>query len=105
MSNTQKRKTNFQLFQRDGYLNPAILQLFGIILLVVFVVVWIISSAHETSAILVGAALALIGLGSAGGALVTIRQEITERSQQHRQDLDNALDSDSEQAPSTGGEG
>jgi hypothetical protein len=65
------------MLKKDGYLQPFVLQLLGIVMLLVFAAVWIVTG-HE-SGLLVGAAVALIGVGSGVGAIVTVRQQIMDK--------------------------
>lgn len=54
-------------------------------MLVGFAVFWAITG--KESALLVGASTTLIGLGSAGGAIVTVRRDVTERAERHKEEL------------------
>lgn len=57
-----------------GSLQPIILQSFGLLLLVAFVLIWALTG--EQSPLLVGAALTLVAVGSGTSAIITVRQEI-----------------------------
>lgn len=57
-----------------GSLPPIFLQVAGLVLLVIFVIVWVVLGIQ--SPLLVGAALTLVAVGSGTSAIVTVRQEI-----------------------------
>lgn len=73
------------MLKNDGYLRPVLLQVLGIGLLVGFSIFWVFTGRE--SALLVGAGLTLAAVGSAGGAIVTVRQEAVERAMEHKQQL------------------
>lgn len=60
-----------------GYLPPWLLQSLGILILIGATIYWV-KSGHQ-SALLVGAAMALIGLGAYSGIRVSISQEIDQQ--------------------------
>jgi inner membrane protein involved in colicin E2 resistance len=64
------------VLKSNGYLNPILLGGLGVLLLIVYTVFWLLTGRE--SALLVGAALSLImiGVGSASGAILTVRREI-----------------------------
>ena len=57
-----------------GSLQPIILQIAGLLLLVAFVAIWVLTG--NQSPLLVGAALTLVAVGSGTSAIITVRQEI-----------------------------
>lgn len=61
--------------QFKGSLQPIILQVCGLLLLAAFVIIWAITG--DQSPLLVGAALALVAVGSGTSAIITVRQEIS----------------------------
>lgn len=69
------------MLKQDGYLQPFVLQVLGILFLVVFAVNWLVTG-HQSS-LLVGAALTLIGVGSGVGAIVTVRKQIQDDANLH----------------------
>lgn len=89
-----KAKTKGIQIISGGYLKPVVLQLFGLALMIAFVVNYFVGG--NVSALLVGASLALIGLGSASGALITVRQEIQTDSEQYKEHLKRISDTGNE---------
>ena len=62
--------------KQGAYLPPRILQGVGVALLVGQAILYYLTTPHTVSALLVGAALSLIGLGAYSGLHVSIRQEL-----------------------------
>jgi hypothetical protein len=58
----------------EGYLQPRVLQAVGVLLLLGSAVFWGVTG-HQ-SALLIGAALSLIGLGAYSGLHISIKQEL-----------------------------
>lgn len=64
------------MFIRDGYIRPFVLQALGVVLLIAFGIVWGLTG--NQSALLVGASVTLILMGSASGAIISVRHELAE---------------------------
>lgn len=61
--------------RRSRYLPPILLQVIGVLLLVAVAINWKVTG--NQSALLVGAALSLIGLGAYSGLHISISQELS----------------------------
>lgn len=62
------------MLKKNGYLQPVLIQGLGVILLLGFAIFWAVTG--NQSELLVGAALILIGVGSATGSIINVRHEI-----------------------------